>query len=445
MVSSFWVPCHGESTLSTLSWWVHSEYPLSWWVQSEHLSWWVHFEYPVEVSPLWAPYHGEFTLSTHCHGEFTLSTVMVSSLWAPNVIVSSLWAPTVMVNFRWAPCHGKFTLNAHCLGEFHLSTLSWWAHFKHPMLLWVLLSNVCEFALSTRSWRAQFEHPMSRWVPSEHPVMVSSLWALCHGEFTLSTLCHGEFTLSTLCHGEFDLSTLSWWVHFEHSVMVSSLWAPCHCEFTLSTLCHGEFDLTPSWWVQFSTVMWVHFEYPPSWWAHFKHSVMLSSLWAPSVIVSSLSLAGQVRIRLKMFSWPRITNLSEIIPDVSENRRKCLIIMRSFDALCDRMDTLLCTVYCIHLNTMRSFDGRCEATVTLLCTGHCTRGKWQTALQPESSSPWSVTNEHNSVESLRTLPNVYKQVSINGTKGTKGYKQTPWPLVRKRTIPTERPPLVGEI
>jgi hypothetical protein len=24
-------------------------------------------------------------------------------------------------------------------------------------------------------------------------------------------------------------------------------------------------------------------------------------------------------------------------------------------------------------------------------------------------------------------------------------KQTPWPLVRKRTIPTERPPLVNEI
>jgi hypothetical protein len=24
-------------------------------------------------------------------------------------------------------------------------------------------------------------------------------------------------------------------------------------------------------------------------------------------------------------------------------------------------------------------------------------------------------------------------------------KPTPWPLVRKRTIPTERPPLVGEI
>jgi hypothetical protein len=24
-------------------------------------------------------------------------------------------------------------------------------------------------------------------------------------------------------------------------------------------------------------------------------------------------------------------------------------------------------------------------------------------------------------------------------------KQTPWPLVRERTIPTERPPLVGEI
>jgi hypothetical protein len=25
------------------------------------------------------------------------------------------------------------------------------------------------------------------------------------------------------------------------------------------------------------------------------------------------------------------------------------------------------------------------------------------------------------------------------------HKQTPWPLVRKRTIPTERPPLVDEI
>jgi hypothetical protein len=25
------------------------------------------------------------------------------------------------------------------------------------------------------------------------------------------------------------------------------------------------------------------------------------------------------------------------------------------------------------------------------------------------------------------------------------HKQTPWPLVRKKTIPTERPPLVGEI
>jgi hypothetical protein len=24
-------------------------------------------------------------------------------------------------------------------------------------------------------------------------------------------------------------------------------------------------------------------------------------------------------------------------------------------------------------------------------------------------------------------------------------KKTPWPLVRKRTIPTERPPLVGEV
>jgi hypothetical protein len=32
-----------------------------------------------------------------------------------------------------------------------------------------------------------------------------------------------------------------------------------------------------------------------------------------------------------------------------------------------------------------------------------------------------------------------------GLQGTKQTKQTPWPLVRKRTIPTERPPLVDEI
>jgi hypothetical protein len=28
---------------------------------------------------------------------------------------------------------------------------------------------------------------------------------------------------------------------------------------------------------------------------------------------------------------------------------------------------------------------------------------------------------------------------------TRPLKQTPWPLVRERTIPTERPPLVDEI
>jgi hypothetical protein len=30
-------------------------------------------------------------------------------------------------------------------------------------------------------------------------------------------------------------------------------------------------------------------------------------------------------------------------------------------------------------------------------------------------------------------------------KQTNKQTKTPWPLVRKRTIPTERPPLVGEI
>jgi hypothetical protein len=31
------------------------------------------------------------------------------------------------------------------------------------------------------------------------------------------------------------------------------------------------------------------------------------------------------------------------------------------------------------------------------------------------------------------------------TNANKKTKQTPWPLVRERTIPTERPPLVDEI
>jgi hypothetical protein len=31
------------------------------------------------------------------------------------------------------------------------------------------------------------------------------------------------------------------------------------------------------------------------------------------------------------------------------------------------------------------------------------------------------------------------------SKNTNKNKQTPWPLVRERTIPTERPPLVDEI
>jgi hypothetical protein len=32
-----------------------------------------------------------------------------------------------------------------------------------------------------------------------------------------------------------------------------------------------------------------------------------------------------------------------------------------------------------------------------------------------------------------------------GQKQKQQQQQTPWPLVRKRTVPTERPPLVDEI
>jgi hypothetical protein len=34
---------------------------------------------------------------------------------------------------------------------------------------------------------------------------------------------------------------------------------------------------------------------------------------------------------------------------------------------------------------------------------------------------------------------------IRQKKNIKNEKKNPWPLVRKRTIPTERPPHVGEV
>jgi hypothetical protein len=35
--------------------------------------------------------------------------------------------------------------------------------------------------------------------------------------------------------------------------------------------------------------------------------------------------------------------------------------------------------------------------------------------------------------------------NANNSTDKRTNKQTPWPLVRKRTIPTERPPLVDDI
>jgi hypothetical protein len=40
----------------------------------------------------------------------------------------------------------------------------------------------------------------------------------------------------------------------------------------------------------------------------------------------------------------------------------------------------------------------------------------------------------------------FQQTTLRHTREDKNTnKQTPWPLVRERTIPTERPPLVDEI
>jgi hypothetical protein len=38
-----------------------------------------------------------------------------------------------------------------------------------------------------------------------------------------------------------------------------------------------------------------------------------------------------------------------------------------------------------------------------------------------------------------------RALSTSGYKSRYKRKQTPWPLVRERTIPTEQPPLVDEI
>jgi hypothetical protein len=60
-----------------------------------------------------------------------------------------------------------------------------------------------------------------------------------------------------------------------------------------------------------------------------------------------------------------------------------------------------------------------------------------------STPPYAQLAEHRDIFSSKLL-------EYSTTKRAVFYclvanKQTPWPLVRKRTIPTQRPPLVGEI
>jgi hypothetical protein len=56
-----------------------------------------------------------------------------------------------------------------------------------------------------------------------------------------------------------------------------------------------------------------------------------------------------------------------------------------------------------------------------------------------------VTDKHNSIH-FRHEEILFRQlrqtVHLQDKKQT---KQTPWPLVRERTIPTDRPPLIDEI
>jgi hypothetical protein len=46
---------------------------------------------------------------------------------------------------------------------------------------------------------------------------------------------------------------------------------------------------------------------------------------------------------------------------------------------------------------------------------------------------------------VHTRPHSYMQANRYRYESHKKIKQTPWPVVRKRTIPTERPPLDGEV
>jgi hypothetical protein len=63
-------------------------------------------------------------------------------------------------------------------------------------------------------------------------------------------------------------------------------------------------------------------------------------------------------------------------------------------------------------------------------------------LSYEYKSPLSVQEtDLNNVPKSEFSTKVYRYFRINYMYK----KQTPWPLDRKRTIPTERPPLVGEI
>jgi hypothetical protein len=48
------------------------------------------------------------------------------------------------------------------------------------------------------------------------------------------------------------------------------------------------------------------------------------------------------------------------------------------------------------------------------------------------------------IEGTTSSKQTYRPVKVQNIN-THTQKQTPWPLVRERTIPTERPPLVDEI
>jgi hypothetical protein len=89
----------------------------------------------------------------------------------------------------------------------------------------------------------------------------------------------------------------------------------------------------------------------------------------------------------------------------------------------------------------------CKSPV--LCnTSNCGLSWTRTSAVNKMATNWDITTDIVTLLKANDIPKIFKQTrhtSWNLMRNYSGEEQTPWHLVRKRTIPTERPPLVDEI